>query len=240
VINVRSVAGKPVENKLLLGLPEDSFALLQSALERVAVPRGKVVYEIGDPFTKVHFVEAGLVSLLVTSADGVAIEVGLVGPEGMLGVPYLFSEETVLLKHTTLCSCVFLSIDAKIFKSVIEKFGAGLPMLHQYFRFLLSQATQIAACNSAHRLQQRLARWLLMASDRLEAEVVPITHEFLASILGVQRGGLTIAAGELRRAGLIRYHHGEITLLDRKKLEAIACECYQDNRGRFADLVCKG
>jgi CRP-like cAMP-binding protein len=233
---LRSVGGEPIKNALLLALPEEGFALLRPVLERVLVPQGEILYEIGDQLTKIYFVESGLVSLLATSADGVAIEVGLIGCEGMLGISYLFSEETALLKNLALQQCILLSVDTQIFKSILDKCANEHQIFRQYFRFLMVQSTQIAACNSAHRLQQRLARWLLMASDRLESKVVPMTQEVLASILGVRRGGLTIVAGELRGAGLIRYHHGEITLLDRKKLAAVACQCYQTNWARFTDL----
>ena len=233
---MRYVGSEPVKNRLLLELAEENFGMLQPRLERIVVSQRQILYDTGDPFAKTYFVESGLVSLLAKSADGVTIDVGLIGCEGMLGIAYLFAQKSALLRNLALPPCTLLSIDSEFCKPILDNCAMIQPILNRFFRFLLDQTTHIAACSSAHRLQQRLARWLLMASDRLGVDVVPMTQEFLAATLGVRRGGLTITAGELRGAGLIRYHHGEVTLLDREGLESVACECYRYNRISYAQV----
>lgn len=223
-------------NRLLTSLPRAEYARLAPHLELVSLPARSVVYEPDVPITHVYFPQGGMFSLILPLADGGTVEVGMVGREGVAGVPAVLGVETM----PTQC-IVQLAVRARVLPvPVLRRQARDAARLHEllkrYTQTLIDQIAQGAACNRRHTLERRCARWLLMSHDRAEADQFPLTQEFLAYMLGVHRPAVVTALGALRRAGLVssaRGSVGGITVLDRPGLERAACECYAAIRARF-------
>ncbi len=219
-------AGKAVENLILLSLPDEEYHLLRPHLERLDLPQYQILHEPAEKIDFTYFLNEGMASIVVLSRDGRSVEVGIVGKEGMVGMPL-----TVGLKRGT-------------FRTIMQMAGNGLRIPSEVFLKLLltspilraelsrfafmhgMQSAQLAACNRLHEVEQRLSRWLLMCQDRVDSQFLPLTHEFLAQMLGTGRPSVSIAAGALENAGLIENMRGTVKILNRKSLEAAACECY--------------
>jgi CRP-like cAMP-binding protein len=189
------------------------------------MPDGMTVYEADQPITHVYFVCDGIISMVSQMQEG-TVEVGTVGREGMSGLP-------VVLGATTMPTRAFVQVEGDALRMSAEDLRASMQDLPQLRRILLryalglfDQAAQHAACNRLHTLEERCARWLLMTHDRVDGDVLRLKQQFLAEMLGVHRPAVTIAAGALQRAGMIRYSRGKITVVDRAALEAASCECY--------------
>jgi CRP-like cAMP-binding protein len=226
-----------VRNRLLTTLPPESFARIAPALERVGLPSNLCLHGAGEPIGAVHFVEAGAVSLMTLMTDGNHVESGTVGREGFVGLPLLLGADAWPAEARVQMPGAALRLGAARFHDAVEE-DAGLRLL--LLRFTLAfhgLVAQTAACNARHHLEQRLARWLLIAHDRAESDELPLTHEFLSVMLGVRRAGVTVAAGILRDEGLIRYDRGHVTILDRPGLEATSCECRGAMRAEFTRLL---
>lgn len=226
------------ENRLLAGLPAAEAARLAPLLEDVTFGAGDVVYRANGPVDAVYFPRGGVFSMVLTTADGATVEVGTVGREGLLGVPLVLGAD----RSPTRVFCQVppgparrLSADA--FRAATGRGGRLPALVGRYTQALLNQVSQTAACNRLHAVETRLARWLLMARDRLDGDVVLLTQEFLAHMLGVRRASVTEAALALQRAGLIGYTRGRVTVLDRPGLEAAACECYRVVRAEYDRLL---
>ena len=196
------------------------------ALEFVELPTHTVLNEMSEPIAFAYFIESGLASVLNVMEDGKSVEVGLTGQEGFVGIP-------LLVGFNSSPSRVIMQIEGSGFRIGAREFAALLPacpmlqkFLQRYSQELGVQATQVAACNRLHEVDERLARWLLMSQDRIGGETVPLTQEFLAHMLGTRRASVTLAAGMLQKAGLIKYTRGEVRIENRKELEDAACECY--------------
>jgi len=159
--------------------------------------------------------------------DGKSVEVILIGQEGMLGLRAMLGGRTYRYNSVVQIPGNCMRIQAKVLQAEFDRCGVLQKRVLIYTRYLLAQTTQMAACNRVHRVEQRLARWLLMAYDRVKRNEFPMTHEILSAMLGTPRSEVTIAAGAFRRSGFLRYGRGKITILDRKGLESVACECYQ-------------
>jgi CRP-like cAMP-binding protein len=217
----------PVENSLLAAVPRETLRRLRARLEPVALTFGDVLYEPGDAIGHVYFPGTSVVSLL-TLADGhLALEVGLIGREGMVGVPLMLGHPVSPVRALVQASGTALRMTAEDFH---REFRLSLPLQQELYRYthtLMAQISQTAACNRFHVVEQRLARWLLMTQDRVKSDQFRMTHEFLAHMLGVRRVGVTNAAHGLQQRKLIAYARGDITVLDRKGLEAAACACYE-------------
>ena len=197
----------------------------------------QILYQVGAPLQHVYFLGHGIASVLTTMANGATIEVGMIGMEGIVGLPALFGEEVSDQQIIVQVPGAAQRMNARSCK---EAFEGSLAVRRAALRFtqsLLNLSAQTAACNRLHTSEQRFARWLLMAHARTKSDVMPMTHEFLSSMIGVRRAGVTELAGKLRTLGLIRYHHGEITILDRDALAASACECYGIDRRRLQRLL---
>src|SRR5215472_8068543 len=189
---------QPIKNRLLAGLPPEDLAELIEHLEPVALAKKQVLYEVGAPLEHIYFIEEGLASVLTTMEDGASSEVGMVGPEGFVGVSALLggslSAQHVVMQlpgrghHIAASRCKF----------AFERSPRIRAVLLRFIEDLLNLSSQTAGCNRLHSVEQRSARWLLMASDRIEANVLPLTQEFLAGMLGVRRSGVSEAAGELQ------------------------------------------
>jgi CRP-like cAMP-binding protein len=201
------------------------------------VSHNQTVQERGKPVEFVIFPTSGTVSIVVTMSDGATVEVGTVGREGMLGVQAVLGDDISLNDAMVQIPGRALRMPADILRAEAEASPQLRAVILRYVQAFLNSATQSAACNRAHLLEQRLARWLLTARDRAGSDRLLLTQEFIAMMLGVRRAGVTVAAISLQSAGLIRYAHGRITISDREGLEAVACECYEITRREYARLL---
>jgi CRP-like cAMP-binding protein len=213
-------------NCLLAALPADDLARLWPRLERVELGLREIIQVPDEPITAVYFPESGFVSMMALLVDGNSAEVGIVGFEGMLGLPLLLGSDRSPTEAMVQAPGTFLRLGADAFGEERDRSGPLRALLLRYALAFQAQVTQTAACNGHHALDQRLARWLLIAHDRAHGDEFPMTQEFLAIMLCVHRPGVTIAARLFQQAGLIRYGNGQITITDRAGLEAAACECH--------------
>ena len=232
----------PVANNLLAALPRKDYQRLLAGFEPVTLAFGKVLYEPGDTIRHVYFPNDSLVSLL-TLADGhLALEVGMVGHEGMVGTPMSLGINVSAVRALVQGSGTAMRMTSARFRKEFRRCPPLQRALYRYVHELMAQVTQTAACNRFHVVEARLARWLLMTRDRVCANRFRLTQEFLAHMLGVRRVGVTKAASALQRRKLIRYSRGNITILDPNGLEAASCRCYQivkdvqQDAGRRSDL----
>jgi CRP-like cAMP-binding protein len=220
-----STAGEAA-NHLLAALPRRDYERLLAELELVALTYGEVLYEPGARIRYVYFPNDAIVSLLVV-VEHKALEVTLVGREGLVGIPLALGADLAPVRALVQGTGSALRMKAASFREELER---CVPLQREIYRYAyakLVQARQTAACNRFHQVDQRLARWLLITHDRVRGNRVHLTHEFLADMLGVRRVGVTTAAAELQRRGLIEYHRGDIRILDRRRLETAACSCYR-------------
>jgi CRP-like cAMP-binding protein len=216
-----------VENSLLAAIPRKEYQRLMPMLEPVPLPFGEVLYEPGDVIRHVYFPGVALVSLLTLVDDHLALEVGLVGREGMVGVPLALGFRVSSIRALVQGAGMAMRMKSTHF---LKEFAHSLPLQRAFNRYthsLMSQVAQTAACNRFHVVEARLARWLLMTRDRVESNDFPMTQEFLSHMLGVRRVGVTQAAGQLQRRKLIEYSRGHISIIDHPGLEAASCSCYQ-------------
>ena len=224
---VRLADPVPVANSLLAALPLKEGRHLIDQLEQVVLTYGEVLYEPGKQIKYVYFPNDSLVSLLTLVDRHQALEVGLVGREGMVGIPLSLGSSISPVRALVQGTGTAMRMNAAPF---LKELGQSLALhleLHRYTYNLMSQITQTAACNRFHAVEARLARWLLMTHDRLQVNPFRLTQEFLSRMLGVRREGVTEAACTLHKNKLIRYSRGNITILDRKGLEAASCSCYE-------------
>jgi CRP-like cAMP-binding protein len=205
-------------------------------LRRVEWRAGEVLYRPDEPITHIYFPVTGTVSIVSVFEGGGQVEVGMVGNEGMFGVcVFLGSISTPLLAQVQLAGEAY-KMRADVLKSEFAKCGALQDVLLRYTQAFMTQVALGAACNRAHHVEQRLARWLLMCQDRSHSDDLKLTHEFISEMLGIRRAGVTEAACGLKNAGVISYERGRITVLDRKRLEDKSCECYPLMRKEFNRL----
>ncbi|MFY9729068.1 MAG: Crp/Fnr family transcriptional regulator [Candidatus Acidiferrales bacterium] len=219
-------AGKPVRNKLLLAIPDEEFRKIRSRLQFVDLPHHFILHQPHQTVRLAHFPNAGLISLVVELKDGRTVEAGLLGNEGASGMPAVLG-----LSRSPLREIVQIEGDAfRVRVNALRELLPSTPVLqatlNRYAAGLAMQVAQTAACNRLHKIEERLSRWLLIAQDRVDSAIVPITHDFLATMLGTDRPSVTVAAGMLQREGIIEYTRGSVRILNRKKLESFACECY--------------
>jgi len=226
-------------NRLLAALPPDALARLWPKLEPVELALRHELLAPDEPIRAVYFPETGWASMIALLVDGNSAEVGLVGREGMIGLPLLFGSDTGLVASMVQGTGIMLRLEAGAFRQALEDIPGLEKALLRYALAFQEQVTQTAACNGHHALDQRLARWLLMAHDRAESDEFPMTQEFLALMLCVHRPGVTVAARLFQQAGLIRYGQGRLEVIDRAGLEAASCECYGAVQARFALLLGK-
>ncbi len=219
-------SGRPVKNHILLSIPDDEYNLLRPHLEFVDVENHLVLQEPRGRIESAHFPNAGMVSLVVTTSDGRSVEVGLVGREGIVGALVIVGLDQSPYRAVVQISGDGLRLRARTLKSTLPSVPSLHLLLNRYAHTQGLQMAQIAACNRLHDIDQRLARWLLMTQDHVDSEWLPITHDFLATMLGTGRPTVSLAAGLLQRKGLIQYVRGAVRVVDRKGLETAACECY--------------
>ena len=226
----------PHQNHLLDALPKRDYNRLAPHLELIPMTLGEVLYEPGVKLHYVYFPTTSIVSLLYVMEDGASAEIAIVGNEGMLGIS-LFMGGT---PRPAMRSCkvrAWLRLKAQLLKDEFGRFGPTMELLLRYTQALITQMAQTAVCNRHHSVDQQLCRWLLLSLDRLASNELTMTQELIANMLGVRREGVTEAAGKLQDDGLIRYQRGRITVLDRQRLEARSCECYQVVKTEFDRLL---
>jgi len=197
----------------------------------------QVLYVPGELIKYVYFPNSGIVSLLNIMSDNIAAEVGMVGNEGMAGLPVFLGVDTTPNQAIVQAPGNCLRMKAEVFKALVNSSDTLHCLLLRYTHALMMQTSQSVACKSHHSVQQRCCRWLLMTHDRVETNQFPITHQFLSQMMGVRRSSVTEVANLLKKAGLIRYYRGQLTIQDRLGLESAACECYQKVKVEFDRLA---
>lgn len=227
----------PRQNHLLAALPDAEYARLFPNLELVPMPLGDALYESGVQMRHVYFPTASIVSLLYVLEDGASAEIAVVGNEGLVGVSLFMGGETTPSRAIVQSAGHAYRLKGQLLKDEFYRAGPMQRLLLRYTQALLTQMAQTAVCNRHHSLDQQLCRWLLLSLDRLPSNELIMTQELIANMLGVRREGVTEAAGNLQRAGLIEYNRGRITVLDRMGLEARACECYAVVKREFDRLL---
>jgi CRP-like cAMP-binding protein len=226
-----------VVNRLLAGLPAEVYARNLPHLERVQMELGQVVYASGERLASVYFPLDCIISLLYTMEDGASADMAMVGNEGVVGIALFMGGESMPSRAVVQTAGAALKLPARTLQEEFKRGGAFQIALLRYTQSLITQMSQTAVCNRLHSIDQRLCRWLLLSHDRLHSDAIVMTQELIASMLGVRREGVTVAAGRLQAAGLIRYSRGRITILDRPSLEARVCECYGVVRRECARLL---
>lgn len=227
-------ADSPDDNRLLAALSGDEQDRFVSHSDWVTLVFGEVLARPREPVSHVYFPTAGFISLITSADERSELEVGLIGDEGMLGAPLLLGVNESPARAVVQGDGPALCLETEAFRRALE-LGPDLePILRRYLHVLIVQLGQTAACTRFHRIEARLARWLLMTQDRAHADAFGITHEFLANMLGVRRVGITEAASALQRRGLISYRRGHVTVLNRDGLQAAACGCYARDRQTYA------
>ncbi|MCU1748068.1 Crp/Fnr family transcriptional regulator [Pseudomonas sp. 6D_7.1_Bac1] len=219
---------RPVENRLLQGLSKIDYGRLEAQCDNVELTFGTVLCESGHPILHVYFPQTAFISQVVTLHGHPPLQVGLIGNEGMLGATLALGVNTAPMRAVVQGAGTCLRMSGLQLQIALRNSPLLLRRLNQYLYVQLMQLAQTAACTHFHEIEPRLARWLLMTHDRAHANHFHLTHVSLANMLGVRRSGVTLAAGALQQRGLIRYTRGEITIIDRKGLEAASCECYSD------------
>jgi CRP-like cAMP-binding protein len=218
----------PKANLLLAALPQSDRTRLDRSLDVIPLKLKDLLHKPGEPIQYVYFPAGGFCSVLTALEDGSMVEVATIGREGMVGASAMFdgnhgSSVTMVQAETDTC----YRMTAEAFRREMNQHGAFYELITRYGQTLLAFVMQSTACNAVHSVEQRLARWLLTAQDRIESHEFPMTQEFLAMMLGTARPTVTVVAGTLQRAGLITYHRGRVTVLDREQLESASCECYR-------------
>jgi CRP-like cAMP-binding protein len=219
--------GNSVANNILLGLSGEERSQIVSRLEFVRLKLHQVLYEAGETIKSAYFVNDGLMSVLAVQPDGKMVEVGLVGREGFVGLPLIVGYTNNPTRIMVQGDGSAYRCDAATLKQLMQQYPELLRRLHRFSHQMSMQTTQIAACNRLHEVEERLARWILMSQDRMLSSALPLTQEFLSQMLGTRRASVTVAAGALQKAGLIAYTRGSVRILNRRKLEAAACDCYE-------------
>jgi CRP-like cAMP-binding protein len=222
----RDVTNRRVENKILLAIPDNEFRAIRPHLEPVELESHGILHEAHEVLEYAYFPNDGLLSLVVVLAEGKTVEAGIIGKEGLVGIQAIAGLSRSPLREVAQITSNGLRIPAATLRDLL----ATAPRLHhelEHFSVVLGlQVAQTAGCNRLHDVEKRLARWLLMAQDRVSSELLPITHDFLATMLGTDRPSVSLTAGVLQKARVIEYSRGSVKILNRAELERTACECY--------------
>jgi CRP-like cAMP-binding protein len=216
-----------IGNLILRSLPRGECAHILPSLEFVRLRLRQVLHEAGEVIKSCYFMNDGMCSVLTVQPDGESVEIGLIGREGFVGLPVLFGFKTSALRIITQGDGSAYRLDASVLLNLLPQSQTLDRQLQRYSMFFGIQSTQLAACNILHGVEERMARWMLMSYDRIGNRSMPLTQEFLAQMLGTRRSTVSMAAGVLQKAGMISYTRGNVTILNKAKLEAAACDCYE-------------
>jgi CRP-like cAMP-binding protein len=221
----RGGEGENPENHLLRAMPAADRRRVEAIAKHVTLEVKTVLFEPGKPVECVYFPSDGVISLVTPLEDGSIVEVATIGNEGVVGVP-LIAGGTLAVRAICQVRGYGLAMPAGAFLAELARNASLRDVVDRYIPALFGQISQAAACNRLHTNEERLSRWLLMSHDRVGADEFSITHEFLGQMLGSRRATVTLSAGILQAAGLIKYHRGRLTIVDREGLEEVSCECY--------------
>jgi len=227
----------PQQNHLLAVLPAEIFERIAPHLELISMPLGEVLYESGGPLHHVYFPTTAIVSLHYLLESGATAEIAGVGNEGVIGISIFMGGNTTPNLATVQTAGCGYRLKERLMMEEFNRAGPMMRLMLRYTQALMTQISQTAVCNRHHSIEQQLCRWLLLNLDRLPSQELTITQELIAGMLGVRREGITEAAGNFQRAGLISYRRGHITVLDRSGLESHVCECYQIVKKEFHRLL---
>jgi CRP-like cAMP-binding protein len=227
----------PKDNRLLSVLPDSTYDALLPSLEPLSMPLGLSLYESGGEQGYVYFPTTAIVSLLYVLADGASAEIAVTGNEGLVGISLFMGGETTTSRAVVQSAGLGYRLRASVMKKEFERGGELQHLLLRFTQALITQMTQTAVCNRHHAVDQQLCRWLLLSLDRLAGSELVMTQELMANMLGVQRAGVSEAAGKLQAEGLIRYNRGKISVIDRPRLEARVCECYRAVKKEYDRLL---
>jgi CRP-like cAMP-binding protein len=234
---VSQIDQSAVRNGLLKVLPPADFGRLAASLTPVTLSFKQFLLEADEPIGAAYFIETGMVSYLHYLEGGEALEVGLIGSEGMVGLPLILGLDSASFGAMVQMEGTALRIGPTALRQAFNESEALRTRLLRYMQALHVQVSQTAVCNKHHSLEERLTRWLLMAHDRAGEDEFPMTHEFMSLMLGVRRAGVSVTANVLKQAGLIHYRNGRMTILDRPGLEDAGCECYGNVQRQFEQLL---
>lgn len=227
------------ENEVLAALSPRCYERLAPELDLKDYPLGEVLYHPKQTIKYVYFPRKMAVSMVNIFEDGSMVEVGVIGREGVVGVSLLSGDDISDYQAIVQIADSAWRMKAQVFRSELESNGELNSLVKRYSQALFTQVAQTAACNRMHLVGQRLARWMLLMRDRVQSNELQLTHEFIATMLGARRAGVTLAAGMLQRADIIQYSRGKVTILDLKKLEAASCECYRVVKDEYDRLLGK-
>jgi len=224
------------KNRLLASLPAAEMKCLAPHLSPVTLKLNRSLHESDQTVDTVYFLEEGICSVVVTMESGSTVEVGIIGRDGFVGLPAVLGTGRSPNRAFMQIPGHGFSVKAKVLQEQLEESSELRLRLQRFVQAMLVQTAQTAACNRVHELEERLARWLLMCQDRVQNDRIPITHEFLAMMLGTRRTSVTVAAGMLHKAGLIAYSRGSVTIQNRERREQAACECHRIIHEEYARL----
>jgi CRP-like cAMP-binding protein len=236
-MSAQEEAQERIENRLLAKLPPEELEFLRPHLERVSLAHSETLIAPHEPIRYIYFPLTMLGSLVTIMEDGSTVESGTAGREGLIGVPVLLDACETTMQTVAQIPGEALRIKASVCKSLLDQGGAFHQLFHRYIHTLFIVASQSAACNRLHKVEARLCRWLLMSSDGIGSCELGLTQEYLSTMLGVRRAGVTEAALKIQAAGLVNYTRGHISILKRQELEAAACECYRVVRDEYDRLL---
>lgn len=226
-----------VGNRIVAALPREEYKRLLPHLEPVSLRFKKYLYQSHALIEHVYFPNSGVVSMLNVMEDGGTVEVATVGNEGMVGIPVLLGADCALAETLVQVPGDAVRMKVDVFKSQVIPGSPTHNLLLRYTQALMSQMSQSVACNRLHSVEERCCRWLLQTRDRSSSDKFPMTQEFLAQMLGVRRASVSEVAAILQKAGLIRYHRGQMVIIDQKGLESGSCECYHVIKQEYARLL---
>jgi CRP-like cAMP-binding protein len=229
-----NTAGKAVSNNILLRIPDSEYRIVRPYLEHLMLPSHLTLHEPSERLKFLYFPNAGLISLVVPMHNGQTVEAGVIGHEGAAGIPIAVGLTRSPVREIVQIATDGFKVDVGVVRNILRSTPQLRMTLNRYAVVAGMQVAQTVACNRLHRIEQRLARWLLMAQDRTESALVAMTHDFLATMLGTNRPTVSYAAAILQKRKSIEYMRGGVNIVSRKKLEAAACECYGVIR-RFDD-----
>jgi CRP-like cAMP-binding protein len=230
------VRKQPYKNRVLAALPPPDLQRLAAHLVPVTFKIEHSLHEPGEQVDTLYFLEDAIASVVITMENGSTVEVGLIGRDGVVGLPAAMGSGRTANRTFIQVPGQGFSVKAKILRQQAESSSELRNRLQLAIQGYLVQTAQTAACNRVHELEERLARWLMMCSDRIQSDQIPITHEFLAMMLGTRRSSVSVAAGILHKAGLITYSRGSVTIRKRDGLVHAACECYQSVHEEYLRL----
>jgi CRP-like cAMP-binding protein len=226
-------------NHLIAALPADEFIRLKPNLEPVSLALGEVIYESGEQLEYIYFPTTAIISLLYIMENGSTAEIGMAGNDGLVGIALYMGGSTTPSRAVVQSAGNAFRMPSRALKDEFSRGGVFQKILLRYTQSLMTQISQTAVCNRLHTVEQQLCRWLLINHDLLQTNKLIMTHDLIANMLGVRREGVSIAAGNLQKKGLIKYVRGTITMLNRDALELAACECYRVVKDEYDRLLGK-